>query len=177
MKKILILFLPVVLFLSSCTKEDSTTSTAKTCGQTSNWTDDLSDNYSFEELNGSVRSLFYENTSTPTNICSYNVAQATFTVTPINNGTLTGVTSIQGKAYWGQNEKKFITLTYNSSSNLYSGTLSGLDFRNAFGDDPGWVGISIIFNMPTTGTSTGDRNIVDAQVDRMSVSFTYNQVK
>ena len=159
--------------LTSCSDKEDTNPDDK-CGAGDIWQSTSLLNTT-NELVLTDRYLYFEDAGTPSDICADNAVVAFFRVTPVGGTEISGLTSIQGKLYWGLTEEKYVTLVWKSDANGigYYGSVDG-DLKSFFDKAPGWVGATIIFKMPSQGTATDDLFYISSAVASQNIDINYN---
>lgn len=136
-----------LLIMFGCSKS---TEQVKTCGDLATWSSLVyqASGYRTTSVDGTMRSFFFEDTSTPEDICPKEHINCTWFVT-CKKPAFSSMT-VEGVVYWMGiwEEEKY--LTFDSYTNVYSGVAEA-GLSQAFGDKPGWVGMKLIVRFPTQG--------------------------
>ena len=170
-----------LLFLSlvQCGKGDDNNNPDEDCGAAANWSDDFIDNFNTESSSAdqSLRLLYYENVSTPENICAQGSTSASFLVDFNDSGKPAAILDISGKAYWGIADKKYAVLkvTDNLFPNRYYAESGPLNLEPFFDVLPGWIGLTLIFTVQSQGSLAADQALIQSSVEATNIRFMYSE--
>ena len=124
------------------------------------------------------RILFYEDLTTPIDICTDEHINVTFTVDlediSINPTGLIPGTKVYGRIYWHQFGDELELKPY-PGTRKYTGVIEGIGLKQAFGTNPGWIGVQFKFVFPTQGSLSKDTTMIGAATTAMRTHIRYYQ--
>lgn len=140
------------------------------CGADKVWsaklgTEPVSERLDF--LNGS-RIFIFEDSNTPEDICADEHSSAFFRL-ELTANKFPPDTKATGVAYWGANFTNRINLEPGDNN------LSNIGLKQVFKDEPGWIGLQIIFEFPTQGSLEKDKAFFRDHVKKFEITYYYNE--
>lgn len=150
MKNLPALLLAAIVLLFAQCKEDSP------CGPEAQWYGDVNNDliYNDYDVITNSRTLIYEDLTTPEDICPDEHVKVYFNIRLYSLAPLPDELIVRGKAYWGLYEDE-VTLAYDTTEDVYLGSLN-VGLKQAFGEDPAWLGLQVVVHWPSTGTFEQD---------------------
>ena len=140
------------------------------CGVDTVWVSNLGTEPVSERLDplNASRIFIFEDFNTPENICADEHSDAYFTIVLKDNKFPAG-TKASGVAYWGANFIKTVNLGPGETG------LLDIGLKQVFKDQPGWIGLQIIFEFPTQGSLEKDKEFFREHVKECKIIYYYNE--
>jgi len=140
------------------------------CGVEKAWHSNLGTEPVSETLDpiNNSRIFIFEDFTTPENICADEHSAAFFTIV-LKDNKLPADTKATGVAYWGANFIKTVNLKPGETG------LFDIGLKQVFKDQPGWIGLQIIFEFPTLGSLQKDKEFFSEHVKDCVILYNYNE--
>lgn len=121
------------------------------------------------------RIFIFEDAKTPENICPDEHTTAKFWVT--FNPTVPPDFTFIGKAYWSlYGRQKTMTPEDGSTSTVHA-TLPDIGLKQAFDEDPGWIGLQVEASFPSQGDFATDSVHFFQTLHLIIMDYDYHEMK
>lgn len=129
-------------------------------------------------VSGDQRFFVFEDLLTPENICTEEHVNVLYEVDRCCDGDSTEI-KITGKAYWGlyASERPLVCKRANVGDELECYVNDNIGLKQAFPDQPGWIGLQLLVQFPTRGSYEADYNYMLLKIYSLGITLHYSEHK
>ncbi|MBK9641877.1 MAG: hypothetical protein IPO72_11470 [Saprospiraceae bacterium] len=129
-------------------------------------------------VSGDQRFFVFEDLLTPENICTEEHVEVVYEVDRCCYEDSVEI-KISGKAYWGlyASEKPLRCLQTHVGDELECYVSDNIGLKQAFPDEPGWIGLQLLVQFPTRGSYEADYNYMFLKIYSLGITLQYSEHK